>query len=60
MSYRIILWMTGDVGQVGVRHFADNPVFDLVAVLVHISGKVGQRVTHLDLGLVKPRGLARK
>lgn len=60
MSYRIIQWMTGDVGQVSVRHFADNPVFDLVAVLVHISEKVGQRVTHLDLGLVKPRGLVRK
>ena len=34
--------MTGDVGQVGVRHFADNPVFDLVGVLVHSSEKVGK------------------
>ena len=60
MTYRIVQWTTGNVGQVGVRHFADNPVFDLVAVLVHISEKVGQRVTHLDLGPVKPRGLVRK
>ena len=60
MSYRIIQWMTGDVGQVGIRHFADNPVFDLVAVLVHTSEKVGQWVTQLDLGPVKPRGLVRK
>jgi 2,4-diaminopentanoate dehydrogenase len=42
MTYRIIQWMTGDVGQVGVRHFADNPVFDLVGVLVHTKDKVGK------------------
>jgi hypothetical protein len=39
MTYRIIQWMTGDVGQVGVRHFADSPVFDLVGVLVHSEEK---------------------
>ncbi len=42
MTYRIIQWMTGDVGQVGVRHFADNPVFDLVGVLVHSKDKIGK------------------
>ncbi|WP_137148467.1 dihydrodipicolinate reductase [Mycolicibacterium sp. CR10] len=41
-TYRVIQWMTGDVGQVGVRHFADNPVYDLVAVLVHSEDKVGR------------------
>ena len=41
-TYRIIQWMTGDVGQVGVRHFADNPVFELVGVLVHSEDKVGK------------------
>jgi hypothetical protein len=41
-TYRVIQWMTGDVGQVGVRHFADNPTFDLVAVLVHNQDKVGK------------------
>lgn len=41
-TYRVIQWMTGDVGQVGVRHFADNPVFELVGVLVHDSEKVGK------------------
>ena len=34
--------MTGDVGQVGLRHFADNPVYDLVGVLVHSEDKVGK------------------
>jgi hypothetical protein len=42
MSYRVIQWMTGDVGQVGIRHFADSPVFDLVGVLVHSKDKVGK------------------
>jgi 2,4-diaminopentanoate dehydrogenase len=41
-SYRIIQWMTGDVGQVGIRHFTDNPVFDLVGVLVHSKEKTGK------------------
>lgn len=41
-TYRVIQWMTGDVGQVGVRHFSDNPTFDLVAVLVHDKEKVGK------------------
>src|SRR5262245_53852854 len=42
MTYRVIQWMTGDVGQVGVRHFAENLVFDLVGVLVHTPEKVGK------------------
>lgn len=41
-TYRLIQWMTGDVGQVGIRHFAENPVFDLVGVLVHSDDKVGK------------------
>ncbi|HEX2214157.1 MAG TPA: dihydrodipicolinate reductase, partial [Mycobacterium sp.] len=41
-TYRVIQWMTGDVGQVGLRHFADNPVFDLVGVLVHSKEKAGK------------------
>ncbi|MDT5218222.1 MAG: hypothetical protein QOF15_327 [Mycobacterium sp.] len=41
-TYRVIQWMTGDVGQVGLRHFADNPVFELVGVLVHSEDKVGK------------------
>lgn len=41
-TYRVIQWMTGDVGQVGLRHFSENPVFDLVGVLVHSKDKVGR------------------
>ncbi|MGV0793138.1 NAD(P)H-dependent amine dehydrogenase family protein [Mycolicibacterium sp. XJ1819] len=41
-TYRVIQWMTGDVGQVGLRHFAQCPVFDLVGVLVHNNDKAGK------------------
>jgi hypothetical protein len=34
--------MTGDVGQVGVRHFAASPAFELVGVLVHTPEKAGR------------------
>lgn len=40
MTYRVIQWMTGDVGQAGIRHFASCPEFDLVGVLVHSTDKV--------------------
>ena len=48
--------MTGDVGQVGVRHFADNPVFDLVGVLVHSKEKVGKDAG--DIAGIPPVGVA--
>ncbi len=41
-TYRVIQWMTGDVGQAGIRHFAACPTFDLVGVLVHSKDKVGK------------------
>ncbi|WP_349270815.1 dihydrodipicolinate reductase [Mycolicibacterium parafortuitum] len=41
-TYRVIQWMTGDVGQVGIRHFAASPVFELAGVLVHSKDKVGK------------------
>lgn len=41
-TYRVIQWMTGDVGQAGIRHFAQCPMFDLVGVLVHSKEKVGK------------------
>ncbi|KUI11374.1 dihydrodipicolinate reductase [Mycobacterium sp. GA-1285] len=41
-TYRVIQWMTGDVGRAGVRHFAQCPVFELVGVLVHSKDKVGR------------------
>lgn len=42
MPYRVIQWATGSVGKVAARHFAENPAFDLVGVLVFDAGKVGR------------------
>jgi hypothetical protein len=55
-TYRIIQWMTGDVGQVGVRHFAANPVYDLVGVLVHSKDKAGKDAG--EIAGIAPIGLA--
>ncbi len=39
--YRVIQWCTGVVGKTALRHFIENPVFDLVGVLVTNPDKVG-------------------
>lgn len=41
-TYRVIQWMTGDVGRAGLRHFLENPVYDVAGVLVHSKEKVGK------------------
>lgn len=41
-TYRVIQWATGSVGQVAIRHFADNPAFELVGALVTNPEKVGK------------------
>ena len=41
-SYRVIQWATGKVGKVAIRHFIDNPVFDLAGVYVTDPQKVGK------------------
>jgi hypothetical protein len=40
--YRVVQWATGNVGKVAIRHFAENPVFELSAVLVFGTEKVGK------------------
>lgn len=40
--YRVIQWATGHVGKTAIRHFADNPHFELVGVLVTNPEKVGK------------------
>ena len=55
-TYRVIQWMTGDVGQVGIRHFAESPVFDLVGVLVHSKDKVGKDAG--EIAGIAPIGVA--
>jgi hypothetical protein len=40
--YRVIQWATGHVGKVSIRHFVENPTYDLVGVLVTNPKKVGK------------------
>ncbi len=41
-QYRVIQWATGIVGKAALKHFIQNPVIDLVGVLVFNPAKVGQ------------------
>lgn len=41
-KYRVIQWCTGVVGKVALRHFIENPAFQLVGVLVTNPEKVGK------------------
>jgi hypothetical protein len=55
-TYRIIQWMTGDVGQVGVRHFASSRVYELAGVLVHSADKIGKDAG--EIAGIAPIGVA--
>jgi hypothetical protein len=37
-----VQWATGSIGQIAIRHFVDNPAYDLVGVLVTSEAKVGR------------------
>lgn len=41
-TYRVIQWCTGVVGKTALRHFIENPVFELVGVLVTNPDKAGK------------------
>jgi len=41
-TYRVIQWCTGVVGKAALKHFIENPVFELVGVLVTNPDKVGK------------------
>jgi hypothetical protein len=42
MSYRVIQWATGVVGQTALKHFIQNPEIELVGVCVTNPAKVGK------------------
>lgn len=41
-TYRVVQWATGTVGKTALRHFVENPTFELVGVLVTNPAKVGK------------------
>jgi len=56
-TYRVIQWATGVVGKASLRHFIENPIIDLVGVLVTNPEKVGKDAGDLA-GLPKTGVLA--
>jgi hypothetical protein len=53
--YRVIQWATGHVGKAAIRHFADNPAYELVGCLVTNPKKVGRDAG--DIAGVGPTGV---
>jgi hypothetical protein len=41
-TYRVAQWATGSIGQIAIRHFAENPVYELVGVYVTNPDKIGK------------------
>lgn len=40
-TYRVIQWATGSIGQIAIRHFIDNPTYQLVGAYVTSQDKAG-------------------
>ena len=41
-TYKVVQWATGSIGQIAIRHFVENPVYELVGVHVTNPDKVGK------------------
>ncbi len=41
-TYRVVQWATGTVGKAALKHFIENPTFELAGVLVTNPEKVGK------------------
>jgi hypothetical protein len=54
--YRVIQWATGQVGKAAIRHFVENPTFQLVGVYVSNPEKVGKDAG--ELAGVGPLGVS--
>ena len=46
-TYRVIQWATGKVGTIALRHFIENPNFELAGVLVTDPSKAGKDACEL-------------
>ncbi len=54
-GYRVVQWATGSIGQIAIRHFVDNPVYELVGVHVTNPDKLGKDAG--DLAGIGPTGV---
>jgi hypothetical protein len=53
---RVIQWASGNVGQIGIRHMAENPAFQIVGCYVTSDDKDGRDVG--ELAGIDPLGVA--
>ena len=53
--YRVVQWATGSIGKISIRHFAENPNFELVGVYVTSDAKRG--VDAGEIAGIAPLGL---
>ena len=56
MSYRVIAWGTGNVGQHALRALVSHPEFELAGLIVHSESKEGREAAEL-CGLSEPTGV---
>jgi hypothetical protein len=54
-TYRVVQWATGHVGKTSIRHFAANPTYKLVGVLVTNPKKVGKDAG--EIAKIAPTGV---
>ena len=40
-TYKVIQWATGSIGQISIRHFVENPIYELVGAYVTSEAKHG-------------------
>ncbi|HZP28785.1 MAG TPA: dihydrodipicolinate reductase [Acidimicrobiia bacterium] len=54
-TFRVVQWATGSIGKISIRHFVENPAFDLVGVYVTTAEKAGRDAG--DLAGIDPVGV---
>jgi hypothetical protein len=54
--YRVIQWATGSIGRIAIRHFIDDPAYELAGVYVTTDAKAGADAG--TLAGVAPAGVA--
>jgi hypothetical protein len=54
--WKVVSWGTGNLGKVGIRHFAQNPAFELVGVAVFDPTKAGKDAG--EIAGIEPLGIA--
>jgi hypothetical protein len=55
-TFRVIQWATGGIGQISIRHFVDNPAFEVVGAYVTSAAKDGRDIG--ELADIAPLGVA--